>query len=227
MNGLEKDLFEMYEQVINGVHCNACHERDKSEKRNRNPPASFWNLGDNFADKTKPRIAFVGKSTWLSRENLEKACEKVEPVYDPRIMIPEFYIPPSRGYRYWKCIKNISDKVYSTRKDNLDFLENVFITNLVKCNVIGKDFRDITDFEYYRNCIDIFEKEIEIVKPSHVIFVTNDYFDSLIEKLRFGYGDSEWKDYTAKDYRKEIGNKSVCWWHRTFYRDGKQNMHFL
>lgn len=201
MNDLEKKIFEMYKRTIDSEHCKRCYARDKSEKRNRNPPASFWNLGDNFSDKAKPRIAFVGKSTWLSRKNLEEDCEKIEPVYDTRIMIPEFYMPPTRGYRYWKCIKNISDKVYSTGKDNLDFLENVFITNLVKCNVVDNcnNFRDVTDFEYYGNCIDIFEKEIEIVEPSHIIFFTGDYFDSIIEKLRFGYGNSEWEDRTTKD----------------------------
>jgi hypothetical protein len=233
MNGLEKNLFEMYKQVINGAHCKACYERDKSEKRNRNPPASFWNLGDYFADKTKPRIAFVGKSMWLTRENLERDCERIEPVYDIRFLAPEFYVPPSRGYRYWKCIKNVSDKVYSTEKDGLDFLKNIFITNLVKCNVVGNNYRDKTDFEYYKNCIDIFEKEIEIVAPSHVIFFTGDSFDSLMEKLRFGYGESDWKDCSSKDCirqitaRKKVKRKSVHWWHRTFYRDGRPSMHFL
>jgi hypothetical protein len=237
MNGLENRVFEMYRKTINDGHCRGCYERDISEKRMRNPPASFWYLGDNFADETKPRIAFVGKTMWLTRDDLSE-FEKNGPIYDVRDRTPLFYTADFvRGYRYWKCIQNVSERVYSIGKEEreLVFLENIFITNIAKCDVIKdeNDYRDVTDFEYYKNCIDIFEKEIEITKPSHIIFFTNNYFDPLIEKLRFGYRDPDWKDFTTKDCRRQITTRkdvkrgSVCWWHRGFYKDGKPSMHFL
>jgi len=236
MNELEKEVFEMYRNTMKDKHCRRCYEMAKNEERTLNPPISFWNLGTNFGDKSKPRIAFVGKTSWMSPDDIETFGKKIGPIYDIRRATDYFFGNDIKRYRYWRAIKKISQKVHSTKQDPLEFLENIFITNLVKCNFLEcqDSYENITGFEYFSNCLDIFEKEIEIVKPSHVIFFTNDYYDSLVDDLHFGYEDSdcEWEDLSSKYHRKQVSqraikNKNVSWWHRVFREGGTPKMHFL
>ena len=130
--------------------------------------------------------------------------------------------------------QKISLAIYPSINENLDFLDNIFITNLVKCNVFekGVDSENITRYDFFSNCIDIFEKEIEIVKPSHIIFFTNDRYDKLIDNLCFGYGENNFQDISDWNNRKIITKrdlkiKDVYWWHRKFPKSGMQKMHFL
>ncbi len=196
-------------------------------------PISFWHLGSKFYEKNLPTIAFVGKTTWMDSEDYSKLT-KIGPIYDGSQDINYFFGPNIGRYRYWSAIKKICQEIYSKENGELSFLDNVFITNLVKCNVYekGVDSRNITGYDHFSNCIDIFEKEIGIVKPSHIIFFTNTYYDDLISRLSFGYRKNEdqypWtSDKSRQITKRDLKTKDVCWWHRRFFESGKADLNFL
>jgi hypothetical protein len=106
----------------------------------------------------------------------------------------------------------------------------------VKCNICedgSNSYSNITSWEYFAACKDILEKEIQIVKPTHVIFLTGDNYDSLIRDMNFGYQPSEIVDLTSDSCKKKImmkyktSKKDVCWWIRAFYSGGKPSLRLL
>lgn len=233
MENFESKLFDSYKHKITDARITKCKANKLKPKQELLGPISFWHLGSNFSDKSLPTLAFVGKTTWMDSEDYSK-LPKIGPIYDGRKEINYFFGPDIWRYKYWLTIKKICQEIYSKENNDLSFLDNVFITNLVKCNVNkkGVDSKNITGYDYFSNCIDIFEKEIEIVKPSHIIFFTNSQYDDLISNLSFGFEKNRHQDFSTKEHRKEITqrnlkNKDVCWWHRRFYEIGKLEMNFL
>jgi hypothetical protein len=194
-------------------------------------PISFWHLGEKFADKNLPTIAFVGKTTWMDPNDYSKLATK-ERIYDGRPETIEFFGEGLKRCQYWRIIKEVSTAIYPNKEENMEFLDRVFITNLAKCNIFekGATSNNLTGYKVFANCIDIFEKEIEIIKPSHIIFFTNNYYDKLIEELDFGFGKNNFIDVYNDEKRitnKELKHKSVCWWHRYYNETGKNQMHLL
>jgi hypothetical protein len=229
MVNLVSNLFEMYKESMDAMHCKNCNVGLKKDHRLLGP-ISFWHLGEKFEDKSVSTITFVGKTTWMDPEDYSK-LEKKETIYDGRPETIKFFGEGLKRCQYWRTIKEISSAIYFTLK-GLNFLSHVFITNLAKCNAFEKEAEsnNLTGYNVFSNCIDIFEKEIMITKPSHIVFFTNDYYDKLINNLDFGYGKNNYSD--IRNYRKaitkrDLKNKSVCWWHRRFPKNGKAQMHFL
>jgi len=223
MNELENELFGMYRSETDDEHCLRCYELDRTigENRKRCPPQSFWHAGKNLVeDNDSLRLAFVGKTSWNTPEDLAHN-PKVGPVHDSRDVILDFYFDNPSAY--WRYVRNITEGLQLS-------LDDIFVTNLVKCNIYdeaGAHYGNITDLTYFENCIGIFEKEIEMVRPTHTILFTNDQHDRPIGELRFGF--EHWKDVTDREYqkqissRKEIGGKHACWWHRMFYDDSNKS----
>jgi hypothetical protein len=224
-------LFEMYNSlIIEKTRATKCRETLKSRQLLLGP-ISFWYLGKKFDDKNLPTLAFVGKTTWMDPGDYS-CIDKKETIYDGRPETIKFFGEGQKRCQYWRIIKEITSAIYPNRDENMEFLDRVFITNLVKCNVFekGATSNNLTGFKVFANCIDIFEKEIEITKPSHVIFFTNDYYDQLIEKMDFGFGKNNFIDvYNDKKTitTRELKHKSVCWWHRRYPKTGKTQMQFL
>ena len=69
----------------------------------------------------------------------------------------------------------------------------------------------------FENCGDIFEEEIKIIKPTHILFLTNRDYDDIIKKMNFGYSKKSHEDIIYSKKR----------WHRAFYKNGKIEMQFL
>ena len=70
--------------------------------------------------------------------------------------------------------------------------EKVFITNLVKCAKIENNNSNI-DLSVVERCKSFLEREIELVKPKLVIFMTRDKrYDTVLDELRNKY--KEYKD---------------------------------
>jgi hypothetical protein len=220
-------LFQMYQESMNGL-CAECRRLDKIKKRRRNGPISFWQVGSSFQDGIESkRVAFVGKTSWMDPTDLEGHVRS-GPVWNCTKDFNELWekYSATRGYRYWRSVRRVADGLKLTSED-------IFITNLAKCNVLPErknSYVNITDWEYVSNCIGIFEKEIQITKPSHVIFFTGTNYDSLIDKLSFGYEGKDYSmnDITDKDYMKRISQKQhIWWWHRAFYSGDEARLHFL
>jgi len=105
--------------------------------------------------------------------------------------------------------------LYLEEANEARLLDHISITNITKCNT-SKGYQDATPHQLTENCTEIFEEEIEALRPSHIIFFTGRGYDSHIDRLNFGYANSP-KDTTAQTFKKEIKNKrSVWWWHRKF-----------
>ena len=228
---LEKRLFAMYNREINDSHCRRCFEQDSKlklrygGKRRRCSPQSFFNLGKNLSASCPIRLAFVGKNSWIKPEGLKK-YSKCGVIYDCGGMAREMWNDKSP---YWRPVRSITEELKLT-------LDDVFITNFAKCNVYevgSSSSRNITDWEYFRTCKDILEKEIQIVEATHVIFLTSDNYDSLTRGLKFGYQPSEIVDLTSDSCKKQIlmkdetSKKDVCWWSRAFHKRGKPNLRLL
>lgn len=230
---LASEIFEMYKKSMVDLKRDKCYSIRLKPNRRLLGPISFWHLGEKFDDKSVPTIAFVGKTTWMDPEDYSELVKK-EQVHDGRPEIKYFFGEALKWSQYWRTIKEIALAIYSKGTESLDFLDHIFITNLVKCNVYeeGVDSINITGYGFFTNCIDIFEKEIEIAAPSHVVFFTNDRYDELVDNLCFGYRKSDHKDVSDWNNKititkRNLKNKTVYWWHRRFPKIGKPQMHFL
>ena len=109
---------------------------------------------------------------------------------------------------FWRYIRDIvNDKKLGIS------VENIAITNLCKCNIYdyasNEPNKEITPDFYYQKCFGIFKREIEIIKPSHIIFFTSAYFDDIIEKLDLRlFDDSKLVENTRMRVKKENGKIS-------------------
>lgn len=228
MNKLETKVFDEYKQWINSGNCQNCknHDKELPSNRQRIGPISFFHIGKNFSDKTKPiRLCFVGKAAHSTKEGLED-----EPFIDGVHDVTDFgeYAYENKPTRYWNFIRKITEKLGLT-------LDDLAITNLVKCNEsdnITKTPDDITSDYYYEQCIKLFEKEIITLQPTHmVLFVNtgyngNKYFHNhLLRDLSFGH--SSYTDIHDEKYKKTIqkenGSFNTWWWHRNF-SNGEMNL---
>ena len=62
----------------------------------------------------------------------------------------------------------------------------------------------ITPNELFENYTRIFQREVEIVRPTHLIFFTNTYFDDILSSLKFKFVD---KSYEIENKSIDIGDK--------------------
>jgi len=226
---LEKKLMGMYNARINENYCQECYEIDlklnKDDKRV--PPHAYWQLGKKYL-QNKKRIAFSGKTSWIKNVDLKEEL-KIGSVY--RLWNADYYFDeygdPDR--RYWDAIKKITIGVYNLPDNNIEFLDRIFVTNLVKCNVERKEVKskNVTRIGYFKNCIDVFEKEIKIVKPTHVILFIGKKYDKILDSVTFGYDCYNIEDVTDGNHTVTINDSDAWWWHRTYSVDGIIDMNLL
>jgi len=96
--------------------------------------------------------------------------------------------PDLGGY----CTYNDAPLFYAFKLLGID-RENVFITNLVKC--AKKDNNSNIDLSVVEHCKSFLEREIELVKPKLVIFMTqNKRYDKALDELSNKYKDNKYKD---------------------------------
>ena len=252
---LEKKIFDMYQKEINNKKCSSCLEHDRELKKygkGRAKPGTLWYVGKNFDNKGKSiKLFFIGKTGIGTNYGNQYATKirdeekgKYEYIQDCRYVGPlYFYFPWDENgrSRYWDFIKDITYKLGLS-------LEDIAISNLAKCNCFLQDELDSsdnnTDRVYFDNCKRIINKEIKILKPTHVIFFTGaqesswswdppnqapDY-DVIIKSLEFeGLQPKNIFNATIKVKNKDgkrSGTQPIWWW-RTFYKKDKPVMHFL
>ena len=179
--------------------------------------------------KDSPSIAFVGKTSWMDSDDYDELLNNGE-ISDARAKGIDFLKKPT-GYRFWSAIIKISKQFDANESVNFP---HIFITNLVKCNVFekGVDSKNITLEKYFYQCEDIFESEIKIINPSHIVFFTNDKYDDIIDNFNFWYKEGDYVDASDWNHeelvpKKDMEYKKVYWWHRKFPKKGKATLQFL
>ena len=222
---LAEKITEMYCEEINPKKCKKCFEKDiyilekYQGSRERNHPQSYWHLGKNIQNGKYPRLAFIGKNSWTQKSVIEEIyplvqCkEKFGHIYDSTSSFPHFW--KNVSYQYWSAYQEILSCLEYTPDD-------IFISNMSKCSINKKlgGSTDITNILYYRHCARIIEKEVQIVKPTHLIFFVGSRFDDIIKKMKFNY--EKYRDITDEYCKKPINDIDVYWWHRDFFVDNEK-----
>lgn len=186
---IERKLFEMYDDIQLGSSdiCQNC--RNNSE--NLSFPATFWFVGKGFSKSTE-KILFVGKN---ARGNPGKAMGAY---LDCREMADQLC---NVSWPYWRYTRNIVERVYGN-----DTNDNIAFTNVMKCNTSFTI--DTTSNLLKVNCIkemQVLRKEIEIIKPKKIIFLTSWYYD---EYFKYVFDEIE----NISNTKISIGKKKMPWW---------------
>ncbi len=210
----------MYDKtkIGNNKNCSKCKDIGGNKLSG---PISFFHIGSKF-EEDGYKIVFVGKNSWYDKEGFKEEAkgklyadatetgrDSIKGEGDNCIKSP-----------YWNYMRAIIEKLY-----NNDAFENVAITNLVKCNTTGEDGnpRDETSENIRKNCINgcnIFEREIKILKPLHIIFFTGRDYDDYIKRFKFEFKQHQIKD--GNEQTKILNNKRVIWWEREFVENGRK-----
>lgn len=218
MNSTEKEIFDMY--IKEKVGCDKGNEYCKHCQHNKKlaGPVSFFHIGSLFK-KDKYKIVFVGKNSWYDKDGYQeeryaKGCfaDARETGRDSINGFGKYKI----NSPYWGYIRHITEKLYGNIRDGV---EHIAVTNIVKCNTTGEkdDYADDTPNDIINNCINfgIFEKEIQIMKPKHIIFLTGIDYDEAIENFNFGCSK------IIEGRKTRLDNGKIVRWTRKLYHNGK------
>jgi hypothetical protein len=208
---LVEEIFAMYEEE--GVGNSLCKEcREKCEDKNKVGPFSFFHIGKNFQND-EYKVLFVGKNTWFDYDEFEylKNEKNRGGIIDVREIGAAYLKTGSTPF--WDFILEITRKLYDV--NYYEGTDKIAITNMMKCN-ISNGSRDKTPDFMKECCIEknkIIQKEIEKLKPKHVIFFTGSDYDDYIEEL-FGKNFIEDESHDWKWKEKEYkGIKMVITYH--------------
>lgn len=212
-------IFDLINKEIRNGICVDCSSLDSclNSYEKRIKFLSYWNYGNKF-DEQKTRIAFVGKTTWMDPDTFEDV-NHIGNVWDIRSEIrnPEvaYNKDCSTNRAFWRYVKNISCEINGQLTNNLEFLDYIYVTNLAKCWInVKTDYKNRTPLEYFENCFQLFKREMELVNPTHVIYLTGTYYDEIL-----GTWDSI-QDSTSEDFRIELTSQNsgkryaYPWWSR-------------
>jgi len=206
---LERMMFDMYNQLKLGSteneYCRFCKFFDK----NLAGPIPFFHIGENVSTD-KYGILFVGKNSWydIKDYNEERGDECVADARDTGLLS---LCRISNKSAYWKSIITVMEELYP----DLTFderIKNIAITNIMKCNTGGevRTPEDKTPKEIRDVCIGkcgVIEKEIELLKPKRVIFMTGRDYDEYIKSFKYGR-DNECLIGEGEDITVSEGNEN-------------------
>jgi len=203
--------------------CEGCKVYCKEHELEIHGPLSFFNVGNEF-ENDKYKVVFVGKTHWYNSEEVKKLKFFPDSIFrDCRNDCLEMFKTYS-SRSFWGQLRSITKKLYPNFKSIEELLQKIAITNLTKCNT-SKGFRDTTPYALTERCIELFEKEIKILNPKHLIFFTGADYDNYLLRLNFGFQNHP-LEKTSQTSRREIGNSSPLWWERE-YSDSKRSMKVL
>ena len=197
-NHTEEKLLEMYERIGMGTcpSCRNCH----GAITNLSPPVTAWGVGNNFCNESK-KILFVGKNARGYNQN-PKSFHFHEAFDDGRwLWEPENWHKTwgTWASAYWTYTREITKKIFGDYS-----FEHIAFTNIVKCNnSLGKD---TTPDLVKDNCIKklkVFSGEVKAIRPTHIIFYTNWYYDDYIRDA--------FDTFNVSSGTKQIGKKYVKW----------------
>ena len=219
MDSLETEILQVYNK--NKEKCERCKAYCKKHEREMHGPLSYFKVGGQFENNER-KIVFVGKTHWYNKKQVKELNNFNNSIFkDCRNDCLKMFKNDSRFLVY---IRKMTEKVYPDAKSAEELLERIAITNLTKCNTSeGSD--DTTPYYLTNNCIELFEKEIELLNPARLIFFTGAVYDDYILKLNFGFINSPIERKSQRN-KVKIGNLQTLWWEREF-SDNKRIMHVL
>lgn len=71
------------------------------------------------------------------------------------------------------------------------------------------------------------KKEVEIIKPTHLVIFTGLHYDDYLKKLKLWDTSPVEKVVELKIITGEKRQVKVGWWYRQYLENGKVTMHFL
>ena len=174
-----KEIFSLYNQIEIGQNetCKKCFKANLENNFKLSRPISIWLKASNII-QDKPKILFVGKT---ARGDNKFIGELQNDMFRDASKLGKHLFENS-SWAYWAYTREIVKKVYGSLEDGL---KNTSFTNLIKCN--NSDSKDKTINETKSFCLNdlqIFWKELEVIKPDKVIFYTNNDYDDFISKYK-------------------------------------------
>lgn len=195
LNNLENKIVEIYKNINLGKNeiCVKC----KNKNNKLNNPVGMWLIGANW-EKNKTKVLFVGKNARGDGDN---------DIKNTFLETRDWLF--NSGFAFWSYTKEISKRIFNDKS-----CENISVTNMVKCNdSLTKD----TTTEYMKNfCINelkIIRKEIEIIKPTHIVFYTDYKYDNYIfdEKGLFDSIKKIPEQQSQEDFYRKVGKKKMLY----------------
>lgn len=204
----EQKIIELYNQINLG-HCEICLECKRNNSKLYDRAVGMWFVGKYYANQEK-RLLFVGKNA-----RGVPAIKYEENVNDKGYLNEFRYARENlwnKSWAYWNYSRIISEQLYGEAG-----YENVAFTNIIKCN--GSDTIDTTNDNMKDYCVkklNVLRKEIQIIKPTHIVFYTSYYYDQWIpfvfDELRaevstsvtIGKKQMPWAEYDGKIDSQEI-----------------------
>lgn len=226
LNDKKKRIFNMY-KIESSKTCQDCLNARDDYVKSTVGPITLFHIGKNI-DRSQKRILFVGKTDWHNNRSLHSYKEKFGSFYNATELGAEA-LDPQEGYigGFWV---NLRFFIESFKKQDIDFS----ITNLSKCHLYDchSDHQEteITPDIFYEHCFKIFKKEILILKPTHIIFLTGNDFDYLLKDMNFP--NLTYRNRVPINTKIRVKNANnewnkQIWWWRTYYKEDKTKMHFL
>ena len=188
-NEAEMKILELYKGIELGSSdiCKNC----KSNCNGLSSPVGCWCVGIHFFEHEK-RILFVGKN---ARGN---GCEKGETFQNSFEITRDTLW--KKNWPYWSYTRAITETLFGENSP-----EHIAFTNIVKCNN-SSDFDTTSDFvkEHCIKQLKVLSNEIEIIKPTHIIFYTSWNYDNYIGNV--------FDEFAIKiNAQKQIGRKKMPW----------------
>ena len=164
MTPAEADLFSLYRNIFqDNPACSAC----RAENPSLSLPVGAWFVGIQFEHQSR-RVLFVGKNA------------RGQPGQTTENFLCEFSYAReelwTKSWPYWSYTRAISLRLFGN-----DSPENIAFTNLIKCN--DSDTLDTTTPHTMECCIrrlQIFRKEVAIIRPTHIVFYTGRGYDRFL-----------------------------------------------
>lgn len=205
INEAEENLIKQYKSMQLG-NCETCKDCHKNIE-NLSKPISAWCIGKYFYDNPQ-RILFVGKNARNNPGTNESAfCNAFQ---EARKLW-------NTSWSYWSYTRDITRTIFG---DNC--IEHIAFTNIVKCN--DSPTKDTTSSLVKTNCIlnlRVLRNELEIIRPTHIIFYTAKNYDDYIASVFDDY-----KPLDSYDNYKLIGRRKMPW-QRASAVLGNQSFHVL
>ena len=130
------------------------------------------------------------------------------------------------SWPYWSYTREILSRIYGSD----DPWNHCSFSNIIKCTNVdgaGHPTTDLTSYTMAKSCIDnlgVIYKEIETLKPNHIIFYTYKLYPELLINLPFANSITE---TTPRNHKVACGKKTLGWWTRTAKTSWNDNVKIL
>jgi hypothetical protein len=206
-------LFEKELQLLRNPTCLSCDAVIRH-------PLLPWHVGQHYWTSTE-RLLLVGKPHRGTPGVIRESG-----IIDPRVEAQKYFL--RKDMAYWSYSRAIAVRIYG---DPTNAWDNIAMTNLVKCTNVDYPgpTADSTTFVMASRCIldlRVIVREIQLLKPRHIVFYTYSFFSSFLRDLRFESG-ATWRDITSREHRVECGGKRLGWWERSCSTSWCENLRVL